>query len=1301
MWRVDETEALATGRVLFEGESKPIDCYHAVCLSCCMYNQRTVLIVCPLAWHVYDAGDFSHLCSQEAYNGERWTGGRFLAVDVVISWTNTGKAYIYRIPQKAVPETAKFRTVNVEKPRCISVLQATAEPNLVHSPATDYFLITKSSLQKYLIQGDANGAIYRWHLHELPELSNVREQPVLIHPAYSTSLQASWDQLNPPPVGLLDGLELPGEPNAAITASAFLPIQGQLACGRSDGSIVIISVIRCVMAQVLWGGRQLGAGRGVLTLEGHQGRVTALLYPHNVNARYDVAHLVSGGVDFSVCLWDLYSGTMLYRFSVHSGEITQLQVPPDTCNQRILQCICSTAADHAVALLHLRDRKCILLASRHLFPVTAIKWRPLDDFMVVGCSDGSVYVWQMETCHLDRVVQGMMADDILSACDEHASSSTGDKISNPALHLLRGLRHRNMAAIKHAAQRGLVQLHHTLEAHNQRLNDPTLRFRAHPLVIQGLRSSQAGGPLPATGSGFTGSSCGQQQDSHVFFFDIEALIVQLLSEEYAQMTPGTLESHGLINQTEYDKYYSLASSPDANKKLAGFIAKVKDTAESAASKIQATAQATAESVGIKAAAAPEAKGDKESPASKPGGFMFAETNQTMQVAQLLLSQLHAWGLDIGLDQMCQAKLGLLSPIRPAHFGLLSRSGHMALFLPTHMYKLYPAKILQTDAAANVTGNKFSESGRSVTLAVGKEILIEEERARRFAARGHWEMAKAITTNHLLSLISLANTLMSMNSATFIDEQERRRKLNRKLSRADSRVGSEPFREATQAANNQQELIKESWSKLATHHCVLLPELVKSSYYKRPQLEMLARRWQDRCLEVREAAQALLLAELRSIGSEGRRKVIESWSLFLPNYGEHQLPPLPGQPGHPGGAPLAQHQQQQPAAGGPMGAASGGVTQEDAEESDDDEFAEDRMKLLSAVTEAKRKQSTAVVLLAVIGATYGSLELERRTVPPSSREVSLTRHTAQALSYLLLSPPSNQLPAHTSLRRAAIDLIGRGFTVWESHLDVTRVLIGLLDLCCKSDRLVPTMFYGLPLTPPADSCRSARYSLSLIALARPPAFIATLAKEVHRYNALAQNAQTLPTTLSQTVLHRAKPEILRVVEMLIERSQGDVHDMLVEVMDIVLHCLDASQLKMRGLNELFPPLCRFHNVTHCGATRRIAVGARTGNIALYELKAARCQTIPAHANPVTACAFSPEGKYLASYSAGDNKLSFWQTASGLFGLGNAQTKCLRTCNAPPPPESAQSNPLKMARLVWPTNKFVILMLADGTETRFSL
>ena len=101
-----------------------------------------------------------------------------------------------------------------------------------------------------------------------------------------------------------------------------------------------------------------------------------------------------------------------------------------------------------------------MLASRHLFPIHTIKWRPLDDFMIVGCVDGSVYVWQMETGHLDRVLHGIIAEEILNACDENVTTA-GDRLTNPAIHLFRGLRHRNLAAIRHAAVRGL----HNISSH--------------------------------------------------------------------------------------------------------------------------------------------------------------------------------------------------------------------------------------------------------------------------------------------------------------------------------------------------------------------------------------------------------------------------------------------------------------------------------------------------------------------------------------------------------------------------------------------------------------------------------------------------------------------------------------------------------------------------------------------------------------------------------------------------------------------------------------------------------------------
>lgn len=111
------------------------------------------------------------------------------------------------------------------------------------------------------------------------------------------------------------------------------------------------------------------------------------------------------------------------------------------------------------------------------------------------------------------------------------------------------------------------------------------------------------------------------------------------------------------------------------------------------------------------------------------------------------------------------------------------------------------------------------------------------------------------------------------------------------------------------------------------------------------------------------------------------------------------------------------------------------------------------------------------------------------------DYTTVRHTGKALMHLLLRPPSSALTAHTSVRRAAIDLIGRGFTLWEPYMDVSAVLISLLELSADSKNRDLTFRKGLPLSPAADTHRSARHALSLIATARPKVFIATIAKEV--------------------------------------------------------------------------------------------------------------------------------------------------------------------------------------------------------------
>lgn len=1297
VWTLNGQEDKNTA--ILENESKQIRCLNALSMTCCVYNMRTVLVVCNTYWNVYDAGDFTCLLSVPCRRGERWVGGEFISADRICCWSDGGEGFLYKLPTNCIVESKDFHNRSVDgqagRPLLFSILKPPEPSSLKCPPAFKYVIFSREGKWlKFLLRGDATGSICVWRVPDTPECTALQQKAETrnegdcerLNAVSSKSLDNCWSLAKPIPVGVLDQLDENlnssmnnAESCPALTSHIFLPAQCRLVIGRDDGSIVLVPATQTIMLHLLtgkhhkyttWPQHQL--------LIGHTGRVNCLLYPNNSNPRYDMAHLVSGGIDFSVCLWDIYNGTLLHRFSCHGGEVLRLYVPPPGVSNRVGHCICGVASDHSVTLLSLKERRCVMLASRQIFPVTSIKWKPLDDFLLVGCSDGSVYIWQMETGHLDRVVSGMAAQDVLEACEEEAvaSGSSGSatehsNLANPALGLLRGIRHRNMAAIKMATQRGINQLQGPGDKQYQYQE----KVRAFPLVVDGFRTNQS------------------DPEGHILFFDVEALIVQLLAEEYSAMSPGTMEVQGLTNQAEYDRIRALTkvASPDTARKITGFLNKVKDSADSRLqagitntaspetqrkltglmSKVKEGAEKAKGELGKAVKELEERSGLNEDQqkntvddnALRPNSLQL-EINLTLEIGQLLLSILHAWGLDKDLDKVAISKLGLLKPKLPVSFGLVSKSGGMSLLLPTWSPGPPSSKTLSTEY---------------------------------FTSLGHWELSHSLTTQHLLSLIAITNTLTSVSNASFVPEQERKRKLVRQATHGameNSVVTDTSF-------SRQQEQIKTGWSLLSTLHCVLLSEKVKSqgsSKHKKLLVEQLAVKWQDRCLQVRLAAQELLVAELKNLGPDGRKCLVEAWSGYIPKYGD---PPFQAQNvtgnGIGSGSPI-------PNGNGLHAINSNGtngtppsrlVDEEEEDRPEDDD---------PSAAAARRNQTTAVILCGVIGALF-DLEQEKSGVKDSGQSalgVGMSRLTAKALMYLVLVPANSALPLHTPLRRAAIDLIGRGFTLWEPHLEVSKVLLGLLDMSSEAAMWVPSQKYGLPLTPVADCCRTARHALAAIARARPGVFITSVAKEIARYNTLATNAQTLNVNLQMHVLTRSKAEVLHVVEQLIatDSALSEMRDLLTDVVDIVLHCVDHNHLKQRPLSEVFPPIQTFNQVSHCTATRRIAVGTKNGSMAMYELRASRMQNIPAHGAPVTALAFNPDGKNLVTYSANENKLSFWQTSTGMFGLGQAVTRCTKSYNTTPVPLVVKWNPLRSPRLVWVSNKTVTLLLPDGTETRFN-
>lgn len=88
---------------------------------------------------------------------------------------------------------------------------------------------------------------------------------------------------------------------------------------------------------------------------------------------------------------------------------------------------------------------------------------------------------------------------------------------------------------------------------------------------------------------------------------------------------------------------------------------------------------------------------------------------------------------------------------------------MSLFLPTWHNKI---PIDEKTLSMPLTNN------------LPAELVHREHMTRIFTSRTHWELSTTLTSNHLLAIIALSHTLMSMSNATFVPEQERNRKLHR-------------------------------------------------------------------------------------------------------------------------------------------------------------------------------------------------------------------------------------------------------------------------------------------------------------------------------------------------------------------------------------------------------------------------------------------------------------------------------------------------------------------------------------------
>ncbi|OUC39751.1 WD domain, G-beta repeat protein [Trichinella nativa] len=1140
------TNSNPTNTTIFEDESKQLQCYRARKLIISPYNPRSLLIVNSTSWALYDASNFILLCSCPSLENQQWIGATFVQVDKLLAWSSNGIAYLYHLPRSRLKGKA-VNAVIQDQPEskylddlfCCCSFAFNDDNQPKHSLNMDpaFCMVLKSSTddEQFLIRGDCFGCLCIWLIPSIPDeaVITMREKslPALaLNPTTVSSLDKYWKSLPHKPCGMFPHeTSSSNEDRIRQTCTLYMGNLMKLVFGQSDGSLVIASAPLLLKKHIFTSSMQ-GGPSAYRVLTGHDGSVTCLLYPYQENSRYDPTHFVSGGEDFTVILWDLKALCILHKFCVQAGPIQKLLVPPENCSNKVLQSVCSVAGDHSVALLNLKDVRCILLASKHLYPVKSIHWRPIDDFIMVHCEFGSVYVWQMETGHLDRVLTGALAEEMLVLnADQDCISEIGDEsFPSTSVQLFRAFKQRNLNTIKE-----IMEQYQQSNA-GQTTQTPTKVTFAPPLSITAVIGD-------------------------------EGNVISLLVVE-----------HGILHRED-----STSTEVDglANVPRAFFV-------ESAAnSKANHHHQ----------------NGSKISNASEQGNFC-------VEIAQLLLSMIYSWNEDPEMDQLSKSKLGLLQPSRSVTFAFLSADGSMALLFPPPDDNISP---IAADSLSSL-----------------------------------------LNTHQLMAITSITQTLLSMTYMSFIPEQINRRKLLK------SNLDVEELNAAMQDLNTswpcaesngamptliqqllvEQAAIKQLWNRVRAFHSQVLPG---KSARTNLDVEILCLRWQDRCQQLRQAAQTLLLAELDRIGAEGRARLVERWQVYLPIVVDPSISLF--------GTTLYSNQ---------PGTAASSIGQKKLPYcSSSSTINNDHMK---------HRQEVATVLLGVIGAAFSHELLNCSTdqivlLESNKRQISVPLITCQSLFECIVQPDSPSLPSNCTLRRSCIDLLGRGFAVWQPYLDISKLLLTLLALCAKSDRVLPAGPIYFPLSPAAEMCRTAQRALALIASCRPAAFVTALSKEVTRYTSMSQHQ----TVHLSSPLIRAQSEIMTIMESLTMNHYNELLDVMgaVEVADILVHCLSIQLLKFKNFSEFCPFLAKFSVISFSSNTRRIAFGLKSGSIIVHELRAGKAQTMQVHCRAVSACSFSDDGKHLASYSVEEGKLNVWLMAQSFLGMGQSQAKCIKQFAAP--------------------------------------
>ncbi|CAH2273901.1 WD repeat-containing 72 isoform X1, partial [Pelobates cultripes] len=821
---------------VLETESQFLDLTNCCAVRFCTFTERLLLVISPIAWKVYDYCDFSLLCSDACKSGQSFAGGEFLAANRLIIWTEDGHSYIHQLLNSGLSKSICPTEGGLLKEIITAqLLCSTTVKEESFSCYMGFMNERKEPFYKILYSGDLSGRISFWLIPDVP-VTNDDGSPAEIDLETTTTLQEMFDGHKSMSEGIIDHISIPNDGTAysAVTASLYIPNLDKLVCGCEDGNIVISIGLHAARTRLLKDHPLLKGLMPHKIFEGHNCRVTSLLYPHGRSEKFDPCWLISGDKN-SVVIWrDVFTGEIFHKFTLQSGSILKLLVPPDDYKVKLFQSIYCICSDNSVALLNLQERVCFFHARKHLFPVKTMKWHLVEEVLVVGCEDGSAYVWEIETGTLERHETGEMAKAILNSCEDLNIEMTDSIIT-----VSRETQRITRSTFKTSSSYKIGTLSHNL----MHLEKPTNKNKD---------SGNTTGPFTVVPVKST-----QNVYLHLLLFDLEKVLDLLQSSH----------TNGLKSANSFNSYDALKTiKPSSERrpltlkrnKTAGSLNQLDGNVSESIFKENGT-RPVEESSGFR-----RPKKFKSTKKNKNQSSGKIDVNMVTDAAKLLLSCLLPWGFDKELDYYCMRHLEIQKLQSSVTFGMISDVQHVSMMLPGWNQK---SNDTNGEHSNNILSKKVLDLSAKYSIAKEKQSKGDPQRNHRSSA------INKDTLLYFLKKLLLVNRILKMDA----------------VSKCNSRPGSqekiETLRGKWKSSEHFYSLNYNFSSELVQdRNGVIFADAENTSVMK------IVSCWRDQSVRVEEAMQAVLLAEVKSQVEALRPTIIITQPVSVMDNGCAKPPP---------------------------------------------------------------------------------------------------------------------------------------------------------------------------------------------------------------------------------------------------------------------------------------------------------------------------------------------------------------------------------------------------------------------------